>query len=266
MRIINNIKLLLSNFSCTIAPFSLSSDRTLYLPDKDGVLATTADILPPRLSRSKGGIFDHFIGNFSTTVASSAFELATVLTGTGATLGILAGEANNPGILRIQTGTTTTGAVALKTPDCIQLGGSMTYIFKCCIRLPNLPDATENFTINAGFTDRPSGLSAVTDGLVFIVDTNNAGWSVTSRSNGLGTRVNSVVGISANVWYDLEIRSNADASSADFYVNGQLLSTVTTNIPSGVGRATAIGLTIIKSAGSVSRFLDIDYMSLEWGY
>lgn len=62
--------------------------------------------------------------------------------------------------------------------------------------------------------------------------------------------------------YDsLGIEINASATSVDFYVNGTLRATTTTNIPRTV--PVGLGSFILKSAGTKSRSVLLDYIEAE---
>jgi hypothetical protein len=51
----------------------------------------------------------------------------------------------------------------------------------------------------------------------------------------------------------------ADASAIESYIDGALVDTNTTNIPTGSTRAMGFGCAITKSVGTTSRSLFVDY-------
>ena len=66
--------------------------------------------------------------------------------------------------------------------------------------------------------------------------------------------------VTAATWVKLRIEVNAAASSVGFYIDDVLVSTHTTNIPTGAGRDTGYGSLLIKSVGTTARTVDCDYM------
>lgn len=257
MRITDRLQILKSNFTATLTG-TFTANRLLTLPDRDGMLLTSTDIAP---NKNQGGLEDHFI-SWNSAVGGS-FQLSNLLSGTGASVGIIPGEASNPGVLRCQTGTATNGSVVLQTPTTL-LFGTKAFTFKATVRIPELANTTDNFGIRIGFGDRlPTTPFSISDAVFFVTDVNNL-WIAQTRNNAVTTSTTSAVGLAANAFTDLEIRVNASGTEAVFLVNGTVVATLTTNIPTGVGRDTGIMLQLFKSAGTNSRSLDIDFMSLEW--
>jgi hypothetical protein len=60
-------------------------------------------------------------------------------------------------------------------------------------------------------------------------------------------------------WNKYEIDINPAGTQALFYINGTLVCTHTTNIPTGAGRTTSPRVQIIKSTGTTARTLLVDY-------
>jgi len=186
-------------------------------------------------------------------------------TGTGAGQGYtVADPGGHPGIVQCQTGTTTTGTSGLGVGGTTGLVtirfASGAWIHEASVRIPAVSDGTETFTVISGFNDSRTGTG--TDMVAFrYTDGNNAGkFQAITRQNSTETATDTGITMTANQWYKLRIEVNAAATSVAFYIDGVLVATNTTNIPTGSGRETGIWTGITKSAGSTSRNLDIDYL------
>lgn len=191
------------------------------------------------------------IGQFSTTVSgtSAAVNFSAV--------GDVGGR---PGIVQLQTGTTSTGRAAVHSQSVSMLLGHGATKFETAFRVPTLSDGTETFTLRAGFIDSQSVES--TDGIFLrYTDSVNSGkFEVVSMSNASPTVADSGVTVVASTWYKLRIEINAGATSALVYINGTLVATVTATIPTGASRNTGAGVFVLKSNGGTSRNIDCDYM------
>jgi len=172
------------------------------------------------------------------TECTTAGDYTTNTSGTGAAVTFadtFIHENYHVGIAQCASGTTTTGRACVVSPtfDCIQLGSGAVY-FKTMLKTPSsLSDATNRYNLIAGLHDNiASGATAVDTGI-------------------------SVV---ASTWYCLEIRINAAATSATFYIDDALVATITTDIPSGSSDQTGICVGIRKGAGTTSRSMFVDYV------
>ena len=64
-----------------------------------------------------------------------------------------------------------------------------------------------------------------------------------------------------NVWRVLEVRINSASTNVDFYVDGTLATSITTNIPTGSGRQTNIAAQALRtSATGTNIAFDVDWM------
>jgi hypothetical protein len=184
--------------------------------------------------------------------------------GTGSTCWDYSGTALRPGIWRLNTGTTTTGYAeidlvnqAYRAP--ILFGGGI-YTIETDIYIGNLSTVTETYVLRFGFGDVPDGSDFV-DGAYFeysdVGSTPN--WYKCTASNSTRTKTNTTIAAIAGAWKKLKIVVNADGTSVEYFINGTSAGVVTTNIPTGAGRGTAAAFSILKSAGTTSRTVDIDW-------
>lgn len=177
--------------------------------------------------------------------------------GTGSQLAWINAEANHPGIVQLQTGTTNTGGrnIFRNTVSVLLGGGRMVY--EWIARIPVLSDGTDTFTVRIGLGDN----TTPTDGLHFEYThgTNSGQWQGKATANSTSSTLSSSSAVAANTWYRLRIEVNAAAGSAEFFVNGTSIGTITSaNIPSGSTNQCTPLCSILKSAGTTSRNLDLD--------
>jgi hypothetical protein len=198
--------------------------------------------------------------------ATSDGNLTYAVTGAGAansatTVGSVAGH---PGVMQHATGTTATGnARAISTATAgILLGNNTLWGFETVLRIPTLSNGTERFTYRSGFID--SGTTESTDGCFFrYTDSVIAGnWQGVCRSNSTESTCNTGVAAVANTWIRLTITVNSTGTSTDFATDGTSRCQITTNIPTGAGRGTAYGTMVLKSIGTTTRTVDVDYVEV----
>jgi hypothetical protein len=185
-------------------------------------------------------------------------------TGTAAVVNWGTGAGSRVGILQCDTGTTTTGVVAVYTASGGLALGSGRFRFRSDINVPLASDGTETFTVRAGLSDAFSVGGSGIDGVFFRYShsVNSGNWVCVTRSNSVETLTNTAVaGVHATAYSVLEIEVNAAGNSVLFYIDGVLVATHVANIPTGAGRELGISVHILKSAGTTSRSLNVDLMA-----
>lgn len=183
--------------------------------------------------------------------------------GTGTNV-MLAGAANHPGVLQLQSSSAVnTGYTFRTSPSAFLIAGNevANFIFR--------PQVLTGLVSRRGFIDTFT-TTDVQDGIYAEIATvggvlgvlvgktaNNNARSVTSSSYTLIT----------NAWYHLTIKVNQAANQADFYLydtNGNLLwhDTLTTNIPTLAGRETGHGILAYNTGTSAGALTDEDFMDV----
>lgn len=172
-----------------------------------------------------------------------------------------AGEQDAPGILTCSTTTGTTARAGLitNTSTAIRLGANEA-IFEWRIRIPTLSDATNNFTVRGGFMsdmggDAPNGVF-----WRYNHGVNSGNWQGVARTNNSESATNFSTAPITTGWQRMTIVVNAAGTLAEFFINGTLVGSVTSNIPTANSREIAIGFGIIKTTGSTARTLLVDYV------
>lgn len=180
--------------------------------------------------------------------------------GGGAGSSVIDGENSHPGIYQLSTGTTSAGAAGQRSAlTGLKLGGGE-FRFVSIIRIPTLSDGTETFTVRVGFGD--SGSADGTDAVFFRYthSVNSGQWVLVARDNGSETTSNTSSAPVANTWYRMEIVINAAGTSASFYIDGAAVGSALTALPTGATETLGVlAGSIVKSAGTTARTLDIDY-------
>jgi len=224
-----------------------------------GFRAMVQSDIPARDATTTVEFYDDFV--FGSSVQTNT-------SGTGASASPNSSNAvdlgNHPGQECLETGTTTTGRGAGPgfSVGVLQiLFGNGAVLFESdTYLLDALSDGTDTYTLFNGFNDSVTGTG--TDAIMFRYthSINGGRWECVTRSNGVETAADSGQAVASTTWYRLRIEVNAAASSVAFYINGSLVATNTTNIPSGVGRQTTPHVGIVKSAGTNNRRLNVDYV------
>lgn len=198
---------------------------------------------------------DFLVGGQGFGPYTSAFSGTGSTSGSGG-VGI---DATHIGSNLVTMGTTAGSYSYIGTDNnCMLLGGGV-WIFESVVRVANLSDATDTYSLRAGFGDGLVG-SESTNGVAirYTHGTNSGAWQGYTVASSTETTVNSAVTVAANTWYKLRIEINAAASSVEFFVDGVSIGTSSTNIPSAVMGFIAIN--IRRTAGTTNaRTAYVDY-------
>lgn len=210
----------------------------------------------------------YFFDDFISQQAPAALGWNAVSNGTGATDVTSVGGATTVGAMGVnsyETGTTATGRT------CSNLGlnslifgqGAVSYSWR--VRVNTLSDGTNRYNLYAGTGDKTAAGDMV-DGVYFqYVDNVNSGnWTLTTSNNSVRTTADSGVPVVANTWINLGAVVNAAGTSAQFFVDGTSVGTITTNIPTVAGRESGPLLKIQKALGTTSSIVYLDYFAMEY--
>lgn len=197
-------------------------------------------------------------------VGSDGFQYTS--SGAGATVssseyGVNTTE-NAIGVLELQTGTTTTGyTLAYKGGgggiNMIRFG-TAAFVMKWRLAVSALSDGTDTYHISFGFSEAATANKDMTDGAYFTYthSVNSGNWQAVTASASTRTTTNLATPPSTS-YQTFEIRVNEAATEVLFYLNGSLVATHTTNIPTA--DTVGVNINIVKSAGTTERILYADY-------
>ena len=204
---------------------------------------------------------------FTEACTTSWNDFNAFQTGSGA--GTVASHTADPrvGIALSDTGTTAKGRAGLATATLFnhQAGTSELY-YETALYLDDLSYSTNTFYIHAGFFD---SLTAVGTNAIRFEYTDAVGtgaqWDCVTRSASTETRTSVGSNVVLQQWYKLAILVNAAGTSVEFYIDGLLVATHTTNIPTGTGKRMGSGYNMKKTVGTAQRDLWCDYIFVEQG-
>lgn len=170
-------------------------------------------------------------------------------------------DGNHPGNIQLQTGASTSSAPSINSNDGMWLFGGGVTTFETLVYLNFLSGSPDTYSLRIGYSNQINGTSP-TEGLWFqYTDTVNSGqWVLTSVAGGVTTSTSSAVAPTATAWNKLKIVTNAAGTLATFFVNGTSIGTVA-GLPTVVATDEfGIQVCIIKTAGTSSRNMAIDYI------
>lgn len=223
----------------TLAGHSLNRHRWFEDFDSFGVTVTTdASILVGTKALSQ--------------LSGTAAQIAQ-----GQTLGVV-------GAASMQTGTSTTGRAAVtSTMQAFTLfSTSERYDVGFRVLVPVVSDGTNTYQIRMGFA---SSMAAVpTDGFYFRSPTAAGNWVAVVRAGNADTSaVDTGIAYDANGAYHEFVVRFIPGTGARFWIDGDIVATVNSGLPSGGANISARGLGIFKSAGATSRTLLCDVFAFD---
>ncbi|QJE94224.1 hypothetical protein [Luteolibacter luteus] len=244
----------LSAFRGTLA--SGTSDGTKFLRD-DWTWATLAG------GGSTGGPSSMVVleSDFVTTSTQGAPGLMGTIVSSG-TVSTASGAADHPGVLILRDSTTIGGGYAFQTnsaPFLLAGGESFEVVFLC-------PTAATTVTARLGFQDIFTAADP-TDGMWIHLVGDGTGVTASgkTRSNSSETTTGTTYTLTASAWYRAKAELNSGGTTATFTIydsSGTQVwtSTCTSNIPTGSGRHTGLGL--LSTESTTTALTDILY--LDW--
>jgi len=164
------------------------------------------------------------------------------------------------------TGTTTTGRSANYDGDeSLWFANGWTWMLEIRVCAETLADATQDYAVYVGFCDNNATANEPNDGAYFkyVRSVTGTFWVATTANNGSRTSTTSAVAPVALTMQVLKINVNEAGDSVEFRIDGTLVATHTSDIPTASARSTGIGQKIVKSAGTTSCNLYIDYIHLQ---
>lgn len=219
------------------------------------IVGTTRLFWKPNTYRTpNAGIFyyDDFGFAVYPTISTSDGPGELTFNATGAAAGYaprIVGEntASRRGLVRMKSGTIANNLVGMSDswtvsatdPDgagCIQCSQNTGIKHEALVSNLILSTAAKEYARNIGFArQRANGQVLPADGIVFsynrLVSLN---WLATCSTGGVPTTVDTGVPVVAGQYDRMTINKDAGANSVQFLINGNVVATITTNIPNGV--------------------------------
>jgi hypothetical protein len=235
--------------------------------------------ISPFYQQSLGGV-KYFTDFDNTATLTPNFTQFTA--GTGASVirqvtNIPNATTNQIGFCQYQTGTILTGYATHINEGFVAsqfIFGGGAWVFETFVNVETLSNSTERFRFIAGFGNAPTN-GAESNGAFFTYDegaTQNGtaaspNWQTQTCVGGVRTRTTTSTAGVASAWTKLRIEVNAAGTTVTFFINGTLVATHQTNIPTWVSAANPRGFnvkqTIAKTTGLTNRSVFCDYLLYE---
>lgn len=165
-------------------------------------------------------------------------------------------ETQTPGIARANTGVSSNGAGAFWGTYGLYVDSSVKATrIKARIRLSAQATVAQDYNAYFGITDSTDE-TGPGNGFYFFHSSADTSWIARTKS-GATTSTDTNVAVSAGAWQVLEIEIQHDNGRAAFFIDGTLVATHTTNIPTGLELRWGQGIT--KTAGTNQINMDADY-------
>jgi hypothetical protein len=164
------------------------------------------------------------------------------------------------GVLQMTTGTST-GIYALSMGNDDLLAGFAELTYLTRVLMSAQPTVLQDYHAYFGFFDVFAAGEPV-DGIFFKIDRtlSATNWVLVTSNNSVVTTSVTSVAISTTSFQKLLIDVNAAGTSVTGTINGVLAATITTNIPSTVGRYFTLGMKVEKLAGTTPITASLDYV------
>ncbi len=179
----------------------------------------------------------------------------------GAGASMAGSDAGHPGSTSLSATTDTTGIVIMYKGQ-VYIFGAGTAKMDIVTQVPVLSTVSDTFTMRWGFGDNFGSSADQTNGAYFeYTDTLNGGQFVCKTANaGTRTSTNTSVAVTAGAWVHLQIIVNAAGTSVDFLIDGVLVATNATNVPTA---AVACYFQLGRGAATGARVVYIDVVVME---
>jgi len=163
------------------------------------------------------------------------------------------------GVVVFTTGTTLSGRANLNLGTDLILFGYGEFFQRWRFALSALSTILQTYQVRVGYIDSTTNAEP-TDGAYFEYDTaTSPNWRICTASNGTRTKTTTNTVVQATAFSSFWIYVNAAGTRVDYYIDNIFVGSVTTNIPTGAGRYTGIGIIINKSLGITANLLYLDY-------
>lgn len=225
---------------------------SFYNKVDDSLTSPSADLYSQAFTEEFYKATDLSLGAFSSgaTPAYSSFGVNTT--------------ENCLGVIQCSTASSSTGgSLVAAGQNQIAFGNGFTHTLRWRSALETLSDGTDTYKVWIGFGDNTSGSGEPTDGCFFRYthSVNSGKWEAVTRQAGTETATDTTVTADVTTFHIFQIIVNSTGTSVEFYIDGTLRATNTTNIPGMTGpQLTGYVLKIEKSAGTNARSLYADYV------
>ena len=216
----------------------------------------------PTLGTENPVLFDEFLAERDGLMIGDLGWAALLSSGSNVLdRAVTSGETNRAGVIQITHGTGSGAISSISISEQSMYLGASTVTLAAAVKILAIPDGTDNTRIGVGLMNTQN-IASVTDGAYLHVSdsVNTTNWLCTTESGGTATETDTGVAFSTD-WVNLRVEINAAASEVKCYINGTLVGTNTTNLPT----ATDVGpiITIRNDLGTASNGIDVDWFYMK---
>lgn len=222
-----------------------------------GLVPTTG--APAFDPRRETRLHEDFSGN--AVAGETAFSSSGINSGT-VTLGGAVAQAGRPGIVVLTTVTATNSAAGInRSNNTGLLVGGGVIVIDWGFFLSNLSDGTDTYAFRVGCGDTQT--ADFVNGFYIEYDsTASANYRIAAAENSARTKNTSSVAVTAAAWHNARLVANADGTSVEGFVDNVSIGTVTgANLPDVTPRYCHLAATMVRTAGTASRTVRLDYAS-----
>lgn len=245
-----------------------TASSNLFSAATNGFSATTVqsaieeakEILPSR----KLILFDDFVSNNNSNIVGALNWTVNTNKANAEAYPIAATAANEMGIFQLRPGDDD-GRVSINLglSGIFLGGGAATGEFR--VMFPTLATTAQDFNSYIGLGSS-TAIGEFLSGVYFTYSrARSANWIMTCASTGSSTSVTSSEPISANTWYKLKFTVDANAGTANFYVNSVSAAAISSNLPSVSAANCSLNLKndTIRGKLVTTRLINVDYCYFE---
>ncbi len=199
---------------------------------------------------------EDFIDDIALTGVWQTSVTGACLVSNGPSVGVASGH---PGVVVFDATTEPSGVMTLSHITTLPFifGGGTSYIGEWLINIEAPSDLISTYRIALGFSDQADAYS-LTYGAIFYFDNSSPNWIATTI-NTADSEIDSNTGVAVSPgWVKLRIEANAAGTSVVFKINGTVVATHTTGIPTNEAERFGVAMSITKSQG-LSRKTMWDY-------
>lgn len=173
------------------------------------------------------------------------------------------------GVVQIASGTTTAASASMMSSSNRLLAGWAEMTCRGRMWLDSVGTVTDTYQFTYGFMDTTGVTVDHVDGAYFRFngDGVNTFYECVTSNNSSRTSTTTTVSVVANQIQGFKIIINNTGTSCDFYIDGSLVATHTTNIPSSANRFFTMGGKMNKTLGTTTNyalFMDWCDLKLVW--
>lgn len=170
--------------------------------------------------------------------------------------------ANHPGIFALASITAGNGSQISAAGGNFPIPSAY-YNQTWLVSFPVLSDGTNTYVAQLGLFINTAPASP-TDGVYFTYSSaSQATWLCRAEAANVITPADSGVTVNAGQWYKLQVTAKGIAAPAQFFINGSLVATISTNLPTVALNHNAL---IRGTVGVTSRNMLLDYMAFQYAF